>query len=325
MRAKLSLILDTPTEIEPKPFKAPVFLLGIMRSGTTLLMNTLSEHPQLLKVGFELNKVWSEIGGAPCSVECELRTASDLKQEYANNMTAYFQTYIEESKSLKRHLARWSAKRHYGSGGIFYDWEQVHPMNKSPHLSNKVDYVHAMFPNSKFVTILRSLEGQVASMKMHFLKHHQQGNWTFYLPKDEGSCWTNFQGEIPNDIPRNRLFPGNVELLAEAWLRLNKLMLTQLQQVPKAQRLVLTYEKLVENQSVSLSRIFDFLELDPKHQNKVNQICQKQRKVQNTTTSGNPLEKWKKYLNKEEQESLNDFCLRNKEQIAEVDKLLAQL
>jgi len=325
MCAKLSSLLNTPTEVEAKPFREPVFLLGLMRSGTTLLMNTLSEHPQLLKVGFELNKVWTEIGGAPCSLNCELRTAGDLKQEYANNMTAYFQSYIEDSKSFKRHLARWSAKRYYGSGGIFYDWEQVHPMNKSPHLSNKVSYVNAMFPKSKFVTLVRSLEGQVASMKMHFMSYQKDGDWTFYLPKEQGSCWTNYQGEVPKEIPKDRLFPGNFELLAEAWLRLNKLMLTQLQEVSKAQRLVLTYEQLVENQSDSLSRIFDFLELDSKHQGKVQQICQKKRKVQNTTTSGNPLEKWKKYLTQEEQNILESFRERNKEQIAEIEQLLAQL
>ena len=130
---------------------------------------------------------------------------------------------------------------------------------------------------------------------------------------------------MPQDIPQDRLFPGNFELLAEAWLRLNKLMITQLQKLPKERYLVLTYEQLVEKQSDSLSRIFDFLELDPKHQGKVQQICQKKRKVQNTTTSGNPLEKWKKYLGEKEKESLNDFRLRNKEQIAEVEKLLAQL
>ena len=151
MCAFFAKLLNAPTEPSGKSFNDPIFLVGLMRSGTTLLMNTLSEHPQLLKVGFELNKVWTDIGGAPCSVNCNERTEHDFNPVYANNMTSYFTEYIENSKTVKGHLARWFAKRHYGSGGIFYDWENVRVMNKSPHLSNKIRYINAMYPNAKYI------------------------------------------------------------------------------------------------------------------------------------------------------------------------------
>src|SRR5690554_2697337 len=154
MCAFFAKLLNVPTEPAAKPFEDPVFLIGMMRSGTTLLMNTLSEHPQLLKAGFELNNMWTEIGGAPCSGQCELRLASDLQAQYQNNVTAYFDRYIQKSKSFIRHLSRWSQKRHYGYGRIFYDWDNLFLMNKSPHLSNKISYINAMYPNAKFVVIV---------------------------------------------------------------------------------------------------------------------------------------------------------------------------
>lgn len=318
MCAFLAKLLDVPTEPQGKPFQDPVFLIGLMRSGTTLLMNTLSEHPQLLKAGFELNDVWSDIGGAPCSVNCAERTEKDFSPEYANNMTAYFTKYIEESKSIKRHLARYSAKRHHGSGGIFYDWENIRVMNKSPHLSNKIRYIHKIYPKAKFVVIIRSLEGQVSSMKMHFKKHRKQNDYTFYLPKKETECWSNIQGEVAPKFESDRLYPGNFALLLEAWLRLNTRIIEDIESIPNSQKHILLFEDLMENQDQKLMDIFGFLDLEQKHKFKVDQIISKKRKIHNTTTKGNPLDKWKKYLEETEQKILQEFKASNKASIERV-------
>ncbi|MBL1144634.1 MAG: sulfotransferase [Bacteroidetes bacterium] len=307
MCAFLSKLLDAPTEPKGKAFEDPIFLLGIMRSGTTLLMNILSEHPQLLKVGFELNKVWTEIGGAPCSETCEARTDEDFNSVYTNNMTSYFTKYIEESKSIKRHLARYSAKRHHGSGGVFYDWDNIRLMNKSPHLSNKVKYIHAMYPNAKFVVIMRSLEGQVSSMKMHFLKLNKSSNWSFYLPNNKTSCWTNIKGKVSADYDPERLFPSNFNLLSEAWLRLNTKILKDLEGIPQDQKYLLSYEELMANQERKLKDVFEFLKLEKQHNAKVEKIIKKNRRIHNTTTKGNPIDKWKKYLDEFEIDSLVNF------------------
>ncbi len=304
--------MNVPTEPEATEFKDPIFLIGLMRSGTTLLMNTLSEHPQLLKVGFELNKVWTEIGGAPCSVNCDERTEKDFKPEFANNMTAYFTKFIEESKSAKRHMARWSAKRYYQAGTVNYDWENVIAMNKSPHLSHKIRYLHAMYPKAKFIVIVRSPYGQSASLKMHLMKYHQDQKYYFELEPNATSCWTNWIDPDVSKLPADRIFPGNFNLLPEYWLRMNELIFKHLEFVPKEQQIAFSYEDLVVNQEQTLKQIFDFLSLEDKHKKREKEIISKKQKIQNTETAGDPLTKWKKYLNKAEQDQMDFVLQQNK-------------
>ncbi len=294
MCAFWSKLLNVPTEPSPEPFREPIFLIGLMRSGTTMLSNILSEHPQLLKVGFELNGVWTKIGGAPCSVNCSERTEEHFKQEYANNMTAYFSNYVAESKRPIRHLARWSAKRFYGSGRIFYDWDKLYLLNKSPHLSNKVRYLNAMFPNAKYIVLLRDIYAQSASQKMHFKNINQLKGISYGLPNEESECWNVIQAN--ESIKSNSIYPDNFELIPRAWIRLNKKIMEHLEHLDDSKYLKLSYEDYLNDTELNLQKIYNFLGLDDskvKHKSG-------QRKIHSTSTSGDPLKKWEKYLTDDE-------------------------
>jgi len=306
-------LLNVPTEPKPETFRDPVFLVGLMRSGTTLLMNTLSEHPQLLKVGFELNPIWTKIGGASINNACLECTEEDLKMEYANNMTAYFKNYLVESKSLLRHLARFSQRRFYGSGGVNYDWDNVYLLNKNPHLSNKVRYLNAMYPKAKYIVIVRSPHGQCASLKMMFMKSHEKDGRYLRLPDDNGSCWSNVEASKVNEVESNELFPGNFGVFPKAWIKLNKVMFDHLKHVPENQKVVIAYEELMGKRADSLNRIFKMLDLREAHASKVNQMIEKERKIHNTTTKGDPLQKWKKHLDDNEQKLLTDTLNEHRE------------
>jgi len=312
MCAFFAKLLSVPTEPKICKFNDPIFLIGLIRSGTTLLLNTLSEHPQLLKVGFELNKMWTVIGGAPCSSNCVERLASDHEIDFQNNVTAYYAKYMEKSKSALRHLSRWSQKRHYGSGRIFYDWEDIYLMNKSPHLSNKISYLNAMYPRSKFIVIVRSPYGQSASQKIHFLSNHKKKKIYFYLPDDDTSCWSKIKVDAEANFDNNRIFPNNFSMIPEAWLRLNTTIFKHLDDVDENRKVVIAYEDLIVERASSLNRIFNMLDLKKEHQHKVQRIIKKERKIHNTNTMGNPLQKWKKHLNEEEQKGVNDMLLSNK-------------
>lgn len=312
MCAFFAKLLNVPTEPPAKEFKDPVFLVGAMRSGTTLLMNTLSEHPQLLKVGFELNKAWTEIGGAPIRHGCSERTEEDLKPEYINNMTAYFTDYLIRSKSLLRHLSRISQKRFFGSGGVFYDWDNVLLLNKNPHLSNKVRYLYGMYPKSKYIVIVRSPHAQSASIKMFFKKSHEKDGHYIQLPNETGACWSHIPKEDHEKVDRSEIYPGNFNIIPQAWLRLNKTMFKHLEHVPEDQKVVIAYEDLMNERADSLHRIFEMLQLKDAHRDVVEKMIERERKIHNTSTKGNPLEKWKKHLTDAEQQGLNELLSKNK-------------
>lgn len=138
-------------EQEPsgQSFKHPVFITGCMRSGTSLLLGMLTRHPQLLQVGTELNDVWTDIGGGSCLAGCEHKTAGDLDLSHAHDMTQYFSNYLSRAKLYRRRMTRLRNVAGKGTGRVRYDWRNLVPLNKSPHLINIIAYVHAMYPDSK--------------------------------------------------------------------------------------------------------------------------------------------------------------------------------
>lgn len=314
MCAFWSKLLNVPTEPPAKKFNHPVFLLGIMRSGTTLLMNTLSEHPQLLKVGFELNGIWTEIGGAPIQNGNHERTEAHFDMTKANNMTAYFAAYIREAQTFLRKLSRMHQKRFYGSGGVNYDWNHLFPLNKSPHLANKVRYINAIYPESKHIVIVRSPMGQCASIKMFFLRKVTAENLNFYLPEDETEGWQNVDASR-NNKEKERLFPQNFNLLAEAWINNNYTMFKHLEHIPEDRKVVISYEELMNNREGALKSIFNCLQLKQEYKRQEEAIIHKQRKIHNTFTKGNPLDKWKKHFTEEEKAQLKSVFATHKDKV----------
>ena len=80
--------------------------------------------------------------------------------EAAQRMSQYFSNYIRSSQRPIRYLQRIDQWRRIRQGRVHYDWDHVRPVNKSTHLVNKIGYVHSLFPNAKFVFIVRSIEGR---------------------------------------------------------------------------------------------------------------------------------------------------------------------
>ncbi|MEM7654776.1 MAG: sulfotransferase [Bacteroidota bacterium] len=294
--------LNMATEPPASPFRAPIFIIGCMRSGTTFLVDKLTQHPQLLKVGSELREVWTDIGGAPCGGAIgAYRGPGDAQPQYAANMAAYFTRFIEESRNMRRHLMRAKQKWKQGSSSIFYDWDQIFPVNKSTHLVNKIQYLHQLFPTARFLFLIRSIEGQVASLKVHASQHFDVSELLLYAPEDSKASWgQGTRSLFPKEVATDRFFPENFSLLPEMWIRLNGLALQELEGIPKDVYRVIDYEDLNRNQASILQQVFDFLPLDPQHQAAAKKIAAAPMKVINTTVKGNPLDKWKRTLTESE-------------------------
>ena len=287
-------MLSEPT---PQPFPAPVFIAGCMRSGTSLLVDKLTQHPQLLKIGVELNAIWTAIGGASCQAPCSYRDETHATYAAANNMTAYFAHFMHDARRLRRHLMRAKNRYRQGLGRIAYDWDHLVPVNKSPHLSNKLRYVHALFPRARFLFIVRGIEGHSASMKVHFDRDYARAGLVNLFPPDPRACYTRQASAAPAGV---RAYPGDFSIIPEMWIRLNALALQDLQHLPPDQVQVIAYEDLVARQPETLRRIFDFLDLRPAHAATAERIIHSGMQVINTTTTGDPMQKWRKTLSEAE-------------------------
>lgn len=295
----LRRVFKTYGEPLASEYKMPVFVTGCMRSGTTLLVDKLSSHPQLLKIGVELNDVWTQIGGANIVGDCEFKTRDDADNIYTYQMSNYIRDFINESKSLKRHLMRYSVKLKNNTGRVSYDWDNIIPINKSPHLMNKIDYVDKLFPNSKFIIIVRDIYGYSASMKLHFDKIYKQDGTKYYYPDNEKSCWSsNILKE--REFEESKTYPSSFETIPMMWFRQNKLAIDSCKNLKDNQYLFVSYENLFIDQKATLSKILEFLNLNKKHKSKIRDITLKKAKIINSSTKGSPLEKWKKSLNDSE-------------------------
>ncbi|MDX2246227.1 MAG: sulfotransferase [Bacteroidia bacterium] len=303
MNESLRKFFRLETEIPPKVFPSPLFIAGCMRSGTSLLVDKISQHPQLLKVGMELNDIWTAIGEAPCVGYCEHRDESHASFAAAANMAHYFDRFVADARSLRRYLMRLSNLFRFGSGTFSYDWDHIIPVNKSPHLTNKIRYVHTLFPQSKIVLIIRSIEGHCASTKVFFDREYQLLKRVNYIPTDPEGCYTRFSEDTPpKSVIPGRHYPGDFSVIPEMWIRLNALGLRDILTLPADSFRIINYEDLVNRQPEVLQRLFDFLQLRSVHTAKAEKIKTSGLKVINTSTSGDPLKKWEKYLSSEEQE-----------------------
>ncbi|MBR9861707.1 sulfotransferase [bacterium] len=278
----------------------PVFITGTMRSGTTFLVDKITSHPQLLKTPGELNNVWTELADANCEDNCIARRAEDVSPEYTYQMTQYFNQCIEVSKSLKRHLMRAAYYFNHKRGRIRYDWDNVIVVNKSPHLCNKIDFVHGAFPQSKLIFIYRDIFQQSASQKAHFRKRFKNNNEVYCFPKKESSCWSQLNVAQAQNVEAERRWPNNFKYIPQMWMRLNKMAFDSLKRIDRDQFMVIDYDDLVQDQETVLKAVFDFLDLDPKHQAAADKIATVKISSNNSNIKGNPLHKWKKSLQKEE-------------------------
>lgn len=307
----LRRVFKTYGEPASKKYNMPLFVTGCPRSGTTLLVDKLSSHPQLLKIGVELNDAWTKIGGASIKGHCDYKNATDASGYYTYQMTNYFSDFIHESKTLKRHLMRANSRLNYKTGRVFYDWPNIIPVNKSPHLMNKIGYVRSLFPQSKFIIIIRDIYGHSASMKHHFLKLHRTKSLLYYVPNEKHACWSNTSNK--NTITGVKYYPENFELIPEMWFKLNILALETVKTLAEEQVLIVSYENLVNDQENTIKRIFQFLKLDEKHEHHIEKIAKSKVNIINATTKGEPLEKWKKQLTTEEKESVKRTISKNME------------
>lgn len=299
-------LLNTHGEIKPQNHNYPLFVTGCMRSGTTLLVNKLSQHPQLLKIGFELNDIWTELGNAPCgSSECKFMENHDANYDTAFQMTNYFSDSIDSSKSFKRTIMRAYNSFKLQEGRIKYDWKNILPVNKSPHLINKIGFINSLFPESKIIFIIRDIYSQSASQKFHFEDYFQKTGIYNNMSLKNNECWN--LSKLNSDLS----YPGNFSTIPKMWLRLNLCAIESLNRIPTKQRIIIRYEDLIQNQEKVLSETFKQLDLRTEHQSKINKIINHKSSFKNTTTKGNSLDKWQTQLSPEEIEYIDEIALLN--------------
>lgn len=277
----------------------PVFVVGSMRSGTTLFADLLGEFEGIVNCPFELKNIWSKIGGVPNASArtreryCPQFTIADIKLGQAQKLTDAFLKEKEKN-----------------SAGKSID---AYFLNKNPHLCNKLDFVMGLFPDAHFIWISRSLPFVVASLKALFDDvHNRQKTW-HYWPECSGKsnvrCWEAFHSNPPPEgVDPARCFPGgNVRYLAEYWLECNRAVRNFVNGISEDRFLIVQSERLISETEEELSRCLGFLGLPLTLPSIVNE-----------RTDSNRNKIWGSRLNIDEHHALLDFVKSNAEDIDKV-------
>ncbi len=183
-----------------KAIEKPLFLVGTIKSGSTLLAQCLGEHPLIHYAGFELSAEWSQLGGAPMAV--------------AGNQDAYCPRLVasDVTDAVRTKIHTEFARLQAQSGREVF-------LNKNPHLSNKLPYLRELFPDASLIVTARDLRSTVQSIKVHWERMHREFGLERFLPPERDACWTCSPPLPAGRSDPERTFPGgDIRVLAEYWL-----------------------------------------------------------------------------------------------------------
>lgn len=235
----------------------PVFIIGCGRSGTTLLFQLVRQHPGLCATtGYpdgEDHVGWNEHGG------CYISGLGRIEREGGH--TGYHYCLHMDENDVDEATVQ-SMHRFYREDVLGGDRKR-RVLNKCGHLSNKLRYVRRIFPDAKFVHIVRDCLPVVASWVVIM---QQQKEQVLYWPDSPYPCfWVMPAPKGPGReavfAREDRIYPGGGILrLVDYWTETNRNIPKQLEDRPD-QLLTLKYEDLCADPKKTLARIWDFCEL----------------------------------------------------------------
>lgn len=249
---KLSSLKPATPPSANSRLKQPIFLIGAMRSGTTLLAELLGRSTRIAHCPFELKDVWSKKGG--------IHMASPKTRDQVCLECGPDDVVPGMHDCLTEAIL-----------GRIIDLQGKEPqavfLNKNPHLCNKLPLVKSLFPDARFIWIHRHLPQVVASIKKLFSDvHSRQSTWHWWpLPsaRTRNRCWSAFYSEDQSpDILPERIFPGgNIRYLAEYWLESNRAVREFFFKLAPVDCVTVSQEQFIKTPANELARLQGLLEI----------------------------------------------------------------
>lgn len=216
--------LATTLGYRPKP---PVFLIGTGRCGTSLLVNILNSHSQLIGYPGEANELWH-----PNSYPFSKRSIETVPM--VKNPSLFTEVSVRNwpdnhEQTIQKRFAGYNLAKGFKKT-LFV---------KSAMISFMIPKLLSIFPDSKFVHIYRNGPSVVES----FLKKEWDKYCDYFASKDEYRLrCANYWNDCLLEIERQRID-----------MSLNEKVLFEF-----------SYEYLCENQAECLNKLASFIEINPK-------------------------------------------------------------
>ncbi|OIP11284.1 MAG: sulfotransferase family protein [Betaproteobacteria bacterium CG2_30_68_42] len=216
----------------------PVFVVGCSRSGTTVTYETIAASPRLLSLGHEIPEFWNGLSGP------------------ATNGWASEAAGKEHAKPEHRDAALRFFYQRLGAGRV---------LDKTCINVMRIPYLHALFPDARFVFIQRDGRDNVSSMIDGWREHGHFGLTQFLGPAPcevrindgEFTEWSFFLPPGWREYNRASL----EEVCAYQWITANRLALDARREIPAGQWIHLRYEDIFERPVEMFREVFERLDI----------------------------------------------------------------
>ena len=204
----------------------PVFVIGCSRSGTTVTFETIAASGHFLHFDYEIPQFWNDLHGPHTNDwASEAAGVADARPEHRNRAFAHFYARL-------------------GAGPV---------LDKTCINTLRVAYLHALFPQAKFIFIQRDGRDNVSSMIDGWRLGRSDGGFglaQFFGPSPEpvainGGEFREWHFFLPPGW-RDYNHASLEEVCAYQWLTANRLALDAARAIPPQQWIGLRYEDIFE-------------------------------------------------------------------------------
>ncbi len=223
------------------PFDRPVFIVSAPRSGSTLLFETLAKSPSVLTIGGESHAV---IEGMP--------SLSPARHDWQSNRLTADDADPETVAELK---ARFFAGLRDSQNAPCKPEGSFRFLEKTPKNALRVPFLRAAFPDARFIYLVREPHEAISSIieawrSGRFVTYPEmpgwKGPWSLLLIPG----WQQLAGRPLNEIA------------AAQWEATNRMLLDDLEQLPRDQWCTVSYTDLLADPQQTVERLCRVAELE---------------------------------------------------------------
>jgi len=227
---------DLRWSIGPVPVREPVFVVGCSRGGTTVVYKTLSEADELGSLQRETHDFWAELHPlAERAWRSHALGATDASQRDRDAVARYFFRYLGERRFVDKN----------NQNGLC------------------VPYLHALFPDARFVYVKRSPGDNIHSLIEGWGRSEEFATWSETLPAEvriDGGryrrwCFFLFEGW------REYLDRPIEDVCAAQYVAMNEAILDARAAIRPEHWTEIVYEDLVRNPVAAFRAVWDALGL----------------------------------------------------------------
>jgi hypothetical protein len=243
--------------------RAPVFFIGMPRSGTTILFEVFSRHPEFTWFSNYTNKLWM----SPYNNVMH-RFFKNLGEKEQGQATSFFNKLLPKPIEGYPIWVKLLGKKFPKSTceDLSFDSDQIHAVRT--YISNlmwashkkgfmakftgpsRAVFLSEIFPEAAFVEIIRNPKGVVSSLM----------NIDFWKNNSEKGYWKGVLSEDNKQQIRESNFP-EIASTAIQWRNIVESTRHELATIQN-RHISIRYEDLVENPQIEVQKISDFINID---------------------------------------------------------------